>query len=173
MDIVSSLLEYLNIAVSFDPALIISIILRTTVIAAILIFAIKWIGSKAFTQLTAYQLIIILSLGNIVAEPMINPQTPILSMIAVVLIIVLLFKILDYISAKNKRMEKIINPEVIELVKDGKIDNEGMIKARIGTKEFESFMRLAGIRNVDQIEISNLEINGQISFIRKENNLKL
>ena len=157
---------------SFEPALILSIILRTIVIAAILIFAIKWIGSKAFTQLTAYQLIIILSLGNIVAEPMINPETPILSMVTVVIIIVLVFKALDYISAKNKRMEKIINPEIVELVKDGKIDKEGMIKARIGTTEFESFMRLAGIRSMDQIEISNLEINGQVSFIRKENNLK-
>jgi uncharacterized membrane protein YcaP (DUF421 family) len=172
MDIASSFFEYLNTAMSIEPALIISIILRTIVIAAILIFAIKWIGSKAFTQLTAYQLIIILSLGNIVAEPMINPETPILSMVTVVLIIVLLFKILDYISAKNKRMERIINPEVIELVKDGKMDDKGMLKARIGTKEFESFMRLAGIRNINQIEISNLEINGQVSFIKKEINSK-
>ena len=172
MDIASSFFEYLNTAMSFEPSLIISIILRTIVIAAILIFAIKWIGSKAFTQLTAYQLIIILSLGNIVAEPMINPETPILSMVTVVLIIVLLFKILDYISAKNKRMERIINPEVIELVKDGKMDDKGMLKARIGTKEFESFMRLAGIRNINQIEISNLEINGQVSFIKKESNSK-
>ena len=57
---------------------------------------------------------------------MINKETPILSMVTVVLIIILVFKGLDYISAKNKRMESIINPEVIELVKDGKIDNPGM-----------------------------------------------
>lgn len=82
----------------------------------------------------------------------------------------MVFKGLDYVSAKNKRMERIINPEVIELVKDGKIDNNGMLKARIGTKEYESFMRLAGIRRIEEIDISNLEINGQISFIRKENN---
>lgn len=170
MDIASPFFEYLNTALSFEPALILSIILRTVIVAAVLLFAIKWIGSKGFTQLTAYQLIIILSLGNIVAEPMINTEIPILSMVTVVLIIVLVFKGLDYISAKNKRMERIINPEVIELVKDGIISNEGMLKARIGTKEFESFMRLAGIRNIDQIEISNLEINGQISFIKKEIN---
>ena len=30
-------------------------------------------------------------------------------------------------------------------------------------------MRLAGIRRIEEIEMSNLEINGQISFIRKEN----
>ena len=64
-------------------------------------------------------------------------------------------------------MEKIINPDIIELVKDGQMDEDGMIKARIG-KEYQSFMRLAGIRNIDEIEISNLEINGQISFIKKD-----
>jgi len=168
MDIVASFLEYLNTALSFEPALILSIIIRTLIVSGILLFVIKWIGSKGVSQLTAYQLIIILSLGNIVAEPMINNDTPILSMVTVVVIIIVLFKMLDYVSAKNKRMEKIINPDVIELVKDGQMDEEGMIKARIGMKEYQSFMRLAGIRDIHEIETSNLEINGQISFIKKE-----
>ena len=73
---------------------------------------------------------------------MINSDTPILSMVTVVVIIIVLFKLLDYVSAKNKRMEKIINPEVIELVKDGQMDEEGMIKDRIDIKEYQSFMRL-------------------------------
>ena len=168
MDIVVSFSEYLNTALSFGPALVLSIIMRTLIVSGILLFVIKWIGSKGVSQLTIYQLIIILSLGNIVAEPMINSDTPILSMVTVVIIIIVVFKLLDYVSAKNKRMEKIINPEVIELVKDGQMDKEGMIKARIGIKEYQSFMRLAGIRDIHEIEISNLEINGQISFIKKE-----
>ncbi len=168
MDIVASFLEYLNTALSFEPALILSITIRTLIVSGILLFVIKWIGNKGVSQLTAYQLIIILSLGNIVAEPMINSDTPILSMVTVVVIIIVLFKLLDYVSAKNKRMEKIINPDVIELVKDGQMDEEGMIKARIGMKEYQSFMRLAGIRDIHEIETSNLEINGQISFIKKE-----
>lgn len=168
MDIVASFLEYLNTALSFEPALTLSIIMRTLIVSGILLFVIKWIGSKGVNQLTAYQLIIILSLGNIVAEPMLNNDAPILSMVTVVVIIIVLFKLLDYVSAKNKRMEKIINPDVIELVKDGQMDEEGMIKARIGMKEYQSFMRLAGIRDIQEIETSNLEINGQISFIKKE-----
>lgn len=168
MDIVASFLEYLNTALSFEPALTLSIIMRTLIVSGILLFVIKWIGSKGVNQLTAYQLIIILSLGNIVAEPMLNNDAPILSMVTVVVIIIVLFKLLDYVSAKNKRMEKIINPDIIELVKDGQMDEEGMIKARIGMKEYQSFMRLAGIRDIQEIETSNLEINGQISFIKKE-----
>lgn len=134
MDTLSSLFDYVNVAFSFDPALILSIMLRTLTISGILLFVIKWIGSKGVSQLTTYQLIIILSLGNIVAEPMINNDAPILTMVTVIVIIILVFKILDYVSAKNKKMEKIINPEVILLVKDGVIDKDGMLKARIGKK---------------------------------------
>ena len=37
-------------------------------------------------------------------------------------------------------------------------------KARISAKEYESFMRLAGIWRIKEIEISDLEINGQTSL---------
>jgi uncharacterized membrane protein YcaP (DUF421 family) len=65
-----------------------------------------------------------LSLENIVAEPIINSDTPILSIVTVVVITIILFKLLDYLSPKNKSKEKIINLEVIELVKDGQMDEE-------------------------------------------------
>lgn len=58
------------------------------------------------------------------AEPIINSDTPILSIVTVVVITIILFKVLDYLSAKNKSKEKIINLEVIELVKDGQMDEE-------------------------------------------------
>ena len=61
-----------------------------------------------------------------------------------------------------------LEPQVTELVKDGKIDENGMIRARIGKEEYLSLMRLAGIRSIEDTELSNLEMNGQISFIRKE-----
>jgi len=168
MSILSSFLEYSETALSFEPALILAIILRTIIITGILLIVIKWLGSKGVGQLTTYQFIIVLSLGNIVGEPMINSDTPIVTMLAAVVIIIIVFKLLDYVSAKNKKLEKIINPDIISLVKDGNIDREGMTRARIGIKEFESFMRLAGIRDVNEIEVSNLEINGQISFIKKD-----
>ena len=167
MDISLALSEYLETALNFEPALILSIVLRTLIITGILLIVIKWLGSKGIGQLTTYQLVIILSLGNIVGEPMINSDTSIVTMITAV-IIVTVFKLLDYVTAKNKKIEKIINPNVIPLVKDGNIDKEGLKKARIGIKEFESYLRSAGIRDVSEIEQSNLEINGQVSFIKKD-----
>ena len=167
MDFLSSFFENFNMALGLDPGLVLSITLKTLIITGILLIIIKWLGSKGVGQFTTYQLIVVLSFGNIVGEAIINADISTAAMTAAVVMIVIVFKLLDYLSAKNKKLEKIINPDIIPLVKDGVIDNEGMIKARIGIKEFNSFMRLAGIRDVNEIEISNLELNGQISFIKK------
>jgi uncharacterized membrane protein YcaP (DUF421 family) len=167
MEFISSLLEYVNNAFSFEPALMLTIVLRTILVAGILLFIIKWIGGKGLSQLNPYQLIIILGLGNVVAEPMVNSDFAILSMVIIIFIIVIFFKVIDYITTKNKKIERILEPHVTELVKDGKIDEKGMMRARIGEEEYLSLMRLAGIRRIEDIELSNLEMNGQISFIQK------
>jgi uncharacterized membrane protein YcaP (DUF421 family) len=54
------------------------------------------------------------------------------------------------------------------LVKDGKIIDESMNKARISRKELESYMRLSGTDDISTIKSSHLEITGQVSFVKKE-----
>jgi uncharacterized membrane protein YcaP (DUF421 family) len=53
------------------------------------------------------------------------------------------------------------------LVKDGKILEDFMMKARISEDEFESYLRLSGTDDISDIKLSYLEINGQVSFIKK------
>ena len=42
-----------------------------------------------------------------------------------------------------------------------------MKKANISKKELESYMRLSGTDNISDIKSSHLEINGQVSFVKK------
>jgi uncharacterized membrane protein YcaP (DUF421 family) len=42
-----------------------------------------------------------------------------------------------------------------------------MLKARISRDEFESYLRLSGTDDISDIKSSYLEINGQVSFIKK------
>jgi uncharacterized membrane protein YcaP (DUF421 family) len=57
----------------------------------------------------------------------------------------------------------------ILLVEDGKILDESLLKARISREEFLSYLRLSGTDDVSEIKSSYLEINGQVSFIKKRN----
>ena len=91
MKVLSSLTGYSNSAISFDRGLMLSIVIRTIVVGGNLSFAVKSVGSKGAYQLTISQLIIILSLGNIITEPIINNETSFISMVTVVIIIILVF----------------------------------------------------------------------------------
>jgi uncharacterized membrane protein YcaP (DUF421 family) len=78
-----------------------------------------------------------------------------------------MFKLYDYLTTKYKKFSKVIIPEAILLVKDGKIIDEAMKKARISKDEFDSYLRLSVTDDISDIKLSYLEINGQVSFIKK------
>ncbi len=102
MDILSSFFEYSNTALGLDPGLVLSIILKTLIITGILLIIIKWLGSKGVGQFTTYQLIVVLSFGNIVGEAIINSDISTAAMTAAVVTIIIVFKLLDYLGIKIK-----------------------------------------------------------------------
>ncbi len=85
-----------------------------------------------------------------------------------IIIVVALFKLIDYLTIKSKRFQKFTEQDPTLLVKDGKYIEEGFKKARVTKGEFQAHMRTNGIKDVSEVEESYLEITGQISFIKKE-----
>jgi uncharacterized membrane protein YcaP (DUF421 family) len=81
--------------------------------------------------------------------------------------VVILIKGFDYFTMKSNRFSKLTVPEAILLVKDGQMVDNGLHKARIDNREFESYMRIHGIEDISEVKLSYLEVNGQVSFIKK------
>lgn len=84
-----------------------------------------------------------------------------------IIIAVILFKVFDYFTMKSNRFSKLTVPEAILLVKDGQMVDNGLHKTRIDDREFESYMRIHGIEDISEVRLSYLEVNGQVSFIKK------
>ena len=161
--------EIIENAFNIDYKTIFAVIFRTTIVTLLIVFIIKWLGNKGLGQLSTIELIIILGLGNAVSEPMLNSSgTSIPQGFAVIIIAIAIFKMYDYLTTRYKRFGKIIVAEPILLVKDGNILQEALLKARISNDEFNSYLRLSGTENVSDIKLSYLEINGQVSFIKKK-----
>jgi uncharacterized membrane protein YcaP (DUF421 family) len=73
----------------------------------------------------------------------------------------------DYLTTRYKKFSKMIVSKPILFIKDGKVLEDSMMKARISEDEFESYLRLSGTDEISDIKLSYLEINGQVSFIKK------
>ena len=86
-----------------------------------------------------------------------------------IIIVGILFKVFDYLTMKSTRFSRLTVPKAILLVKDGQMVDNDLHKARIDDREFESYMRLHGIEDISDVKLSYLEVNGQVSFIRKRN----
>ena len=87
---------------------------------------------------------------------------------AVIIVAIAIFKMYDYLTTKYRRFSKMIVAKPILLVENGKILDESLLKARISREEFLSYLRLSGTDDVSEIKSSYLEINGQVSFIKKK-----
>lgn len=157
----------LNNALIPDVSSILSVIIRTTIIAALVFLIVKWLGGKGIGQLSPFGLLIVVGLGSAIGDPMIYKEISIPQAMAAVVIAVVFFKVIDYLTLKSKRFRNSVEPKPITLVEYGSIDDKGLKKAKMDFGEFEVQMRLAGIENVDEIKFARLEPNGQISFIIK------
>ncbi len=77
---------------------------------------------------------------------------------------------LDWLGFKSKIFERILEPEKLEVIKDGEFLRRNMRKEMITTEELESQMRQNGIEDVSEIKTACLESDGHFSFIKKEKN---
>jgi uncharacterized membrane protein YcaP (DUF421 family) len=169
MSVESFLTEFVNSAVISTPQILFSVVLRTLIVTLLVLAIIRWLGNKGVGQLNSFELLIIIGLGSVVGDPMIYTQEiSIPQAIVAVVIVVILFKLIDYLTAKSKRFTRLVVAQPIQLIKDGKYIQRGLRRARISENEFKSLMRLNGIKNLEDVEESYLEMYGQVSFIKVE-----
>ncbi|MDW0315602.1 MAG: DUF421 domain-containing protein [Nitrososphaeraceae archaeon] len=163
------LLSILQNAFNAEYNLILSIIVRTVIVTFLILFIIRWLGNKGLGQLTTFELIILVGLGSAVGDPMIYAdEISIPQAFTAIIIVVILFKVFDYLTMKSTRFSRLTVPEAILLVKDGQMVDNGLHKARIDDREFESYMRLHGIEDISDVKLSYLEVNGQVSFLSEK-----
>jgi uncharacterized membrane protein YcaP (DUF421 family) len=161
--------NFIENSLSADFDIILSVILRTVIITTFVFLVIRWMHHKGTGQLSMHELIIIIGLGSAIGEPMIYIQELTLTQaFTAIIIVVALFKLIDYLVMKSKRFEKFAEEDPTLLVKDGAYIEEGFRKARVTKGEFRAHMRTNGIRDISEVEESYLEITGQISFIKKK-----
>jgi uncharacterized membrane protein YcaP (DUF421 family) len=151
-----------------DPSSILSVIFRTSIIAILVFVIVKWLGGKGIGQLSPFGLLIVVGLGSAIGDPMIYNEISIPQAMMAVIIAVIFFKIIDYLTLKSKKFREKVEPIPILLVDYGQIRKDGLEKAKMDKEEFEIEMRLSGIENVNEIKFARLEPNGRISFILRD-----
>lgn len=149
------------------PALyILEIVLRTVLLYGYTLFLLRLTGRRSVGKLTPLQLVLVLTLGAAAGDPMFYPKVPVLHGATVITVVVIIQRLLVYITARNMRAEALIKGVPMRLVKDGKMDLEGYDSANLSREEIFMELRHSGVGHLGQVERTYIEPDGKISIYR-------
>jgi uncharacterized membrane protein YcaP (DUF421 family) len=138
------------------------IIFKILIMFTLTIAVTRLMGKASIVQLTPYDLVAIITLGTIAAEPLIS--TKFVPSIIRVLVLVFFYVIFAKLTL-NQSMNKLLLGEPTILIKDGQIIEDNLEKEHISLMQLLSILRTSGYSKLTEIDYAVLEPTGNISII--------
>jgi uncharacterized membrane protein YcaP (DUF421 family) len=141
--------------------------LRTVIIFAFALVIIR-LGSKRFlSKATAFDVIVAIMLGSILSRA-INGSAPFLPTIVASAVLVGVHWLLALLTSRLDWFGPLVKGNPVLLVENGKIQEEGMRRAGLSTRDLEEHLRLkARETDISNVQLAVLERNGEISIVPK------
>lgn len=158
----------LNLGFTIIENPIIEIILRTVFVYLFMIIAIRVFGKKELAQLSVIDLVFILLISNSVQNAMVGPDTSLdggLIAAGALFLVNFTFKQILY---RSKKVSDFIQGESLLLIYKGEVNKENCKKAEITINELEAAAREHGARDIQNVDLAILEVDGNISVISNE-----
>lgn len=127
---------------------------------------IRLIGKKSISQMTSYDLAVVIVLANITAEPVVYKN--ISKQLIGALTVTLLAIGLGWLSLKSLFYNADAKPSLV--IVNGRIDQDQLRQNRINLPFLLSLLRIQGYFKISEVEFAIIEPNGNLSVIPKSQN---
>jgi uncharacterized membrane protein YcaP (DUF421 family) len=149
-----------------------AIILRSSAVYFFMVIALRLFGKKELSQLNTADVILILLISNSVQNAMVGNDTSLLGGLAAATVLFTINFILKKLMFKFPRFSDFMQEKPEILVHNGNLDFKNLSKLNITSDELKEAMREHGIEYFKDVKLAMLEIDGNISIISGENNLR-
>lgn len=119
-------------------------------------------GRKSIAQLTIGTTIVMISIGTIIVQPIVEQSIWKAIMAAAIFVLTLIF--IEYLQMKFNMIENLFNGKSITIIENGKPVEKNMRKIRMTVDKMESQLRQKGIKNISDVKTATLEPNGRIGY---------
>jgi uncharacterized membrane protein YcaP (DUF421 family) len=150
----------------------VDIIIRSVSVYLFMVIALRIFGKKELSQLNTADVILILLISNSVQNAMVGSNTSLYGGIVAAFALFVINYIFKKIMLKSKFIKNLVQDKPEILVHNGKIDFKTIAKLGISNEELEEAMREHGVEYFKDIKLAMFEIDGNISIISGDKNLK-
>jgi uncharacterized membrane protein YcaP (DUF421 family) len=137
-----------------------------------MIIALRIFGKKELSQLNTADVILILLISNSVQNAMVGANTSLYGGIIAAFSLFLINYIFKKVMLKSKFIKELVQDKPEILIHNGKIEFKTIARLGITAEELEEAMREHGIEYYKEVKLAMFEIDGNISIISGNENLK-
>ena len=149
------------------PIPVVEKVIRAAAVYGFLLVAIRIFGRRELGQLTAFDLIVLLTLSNVLQNAMIGNDNSLVGGLIGAVVLLGANWILAVAVFRSRRLEKLVEGEPRFLVRDGKIQTDALRAEKLTDHDLMSALRREGIENLEDVHLAVAEANGMISIIPK------
>ena len=146
---------------------LIDVTIRSLLSIVTLFLVTKMIGKKQVSELSLFDYVIGISIGNFAAEMTINLDSQEANGILAVLIFGVIAFSVSYITMKSMRLRRFFIGVPTMIIQNGKILYEPMKKMKLDINDMLEQCRINGYFDISQIEYAILEASGDLSIMPK------
>jgi uncharacterized membrane protein YcaP (DUF421 family) len=141
--------------------------LRATLVYLFVLFVIRLLGKRSVGNLSAFDLLVALMMGEVVDEIIFGDVTLAKGFVAIGVV-----AFWHYVNAwagfRWKAIDELTEGTPRVLVRHGQIDRDALAAERLSEDELWSNLRVAGIDDITEVKQACLEPSGHVSVIQEE-----
>ena len=130
-----------------------------------LLIAFRLAGKRQLGQLTAFDLVVLLVISNVLQNAAIGNDSSLGGGLAVAVVIIALNWLVAWLTVRHKRLEMMAENVPTVLVKHGQVLHSNLDREHIGVPEFRAALRKEGITTMSEVRYAILEEDGRVSVI--------
>jgi uncharacterized membrane protein YcaP (DUF421 family) len=143
-------------------------IARAVIVYFVLLAMIRASGKRTMGQFTAFDMLLVVLLGNAVQNALLGPDTSVGGGLLLAATLITLNWLVGLASARSARVEALVEGTPVLLGRDGQVYKEVLRRELISKEDFEKAMRAEGIDDIGHIHLAVLETNGHITIIARD-----
>lgn len=148
------------------------IILRSVAVYIFMLIALRLFGKKELSQLNSADIILILLISNSVQNAMVGSNTTLYGGLVAAFSLFVINYFFKKVIQKSKFIKELVQDKPEILIHNGKIEFKTLARLGISSEEIEEAMREHGVQFYKDVKLAMFEIDGNISVISGEDNLK-
>ncbi len=126
-------------------------------------------GKRQIGELQPCELVITILISELASMPIQDTNMPIIYGILPIITLAALEITVSTLTLKSVKFRHLLYGKPITIIRDGKINQKEMTRARMSIDDLVEAMHAEGIANIRNISLAILETNGNVSVIDKQN----